>query len=58
MTVQDMLQEANARLRGGGTVRLSLDEEGNPRYISTGDNLAQSDGASCYFIHKLSAPSS
>ncbi|WP_153011685.1 DUF6174 domain-containing protein [Serinicoccus chungangensis] len=58
MTVQDMLQEANARLRGGGTVRLSLDEQGNPRYIAIGDNLAQSDGASCYFIHKLSAPSS
>lgn len=58
MTVQDILHEANAGLRGGRTVRLSLDEEGNPRYVSIGENLAQSDGASCYFIHELSAPSS
>lgn len=58
MTVQDILHEAKAGLRDGRTVRLSLDEEGNPRYVSIGENLAQSDGASCYFIHELSAPSS
>lgn len=57
MTVQDILQEARAGISDGRTVRLSLDDEGDPRYVSIGDNLAQSDGASCYFIHELSAAS-
>ena len=57
MTVQDILHEARAGLSDGGTVRLSVDEEGDSRYVSIGDDLAQSDGASCYFIHELSSAS-
>ena len=57
MTVQDILHEARAGLSDGRTVRLSVDEEGDPRYVSIGDNLAQSDSASCYFIHELSSAS-
>lgn len=57
MTVQDIVHEARAGLSGGRTVRLSADEEGDPRYVSLGENLAQSDGASCYLIHELSSDS-
>lgn len=55
MTVHDILEEASVGMSDGRTVRLALDEEGDPRYVSLGDNLAQSDGTSCYFIHELTA---
>ena len=57
MTLQDIVREARAGLGGGRTVRISVDEEGDPRYVSLGENLAQSDGASCHFIHELSSDS-
>ncbi|GAA4874084.1 hypothetical protein GCM10025788_10700 [Serinicoccus chungangensis] len=52
MTLEDIVEEVN---RGGVARRVALDAEGTPRYVSLGRDLAQSDSATCYFIHDYSA---
>ncbi|WP_299519175.1 DUF6174 domain-containing protein [uncultured Serinicoccus sp.] len=52
-TLEDILDEARTGVRSGRTVRVSLDELGDPRYVSVGDDLAQSDTTACYVIHEL-----
>lgn len=53
MSLQQIWREADDALRGGRTVRIEMDREENPRYVSVGENLAQSDATSCYFIHHI-----
>ncbi len=52
MTMEDIVEEAN---RGGVDPRVALDPDSTPRYVSLGRDLAQSDSATCYFIHDYSA---
>ncbi|WP_022923425.1 hypothetical protein [Serinicoccus marinus] len=52
-TLEELLEETAAGVRARNHALVAMTPEGDPRYLSVGRDLADSDGTSCYLIHQV-----